>query len=476
MLNRRQISFLISALIACPSLAGAENFKPKDLENLRRIELPKVNNIRCEICADSYCSFIKADRKSQDTLIKLANMKTYGPYTFSLEKRLNKTLLIIDSKSGYVRCSVTQSKKFSTLFLGKISRKSLLNDLRAHLTHNFKISSTGEFKRRTEPIEKLIRAKKYKEASLALNKLIVRPAFNEYVRLRQADLQTLANRIPTAYLQYNLIANSSGWTGPGLRAALNAAILAYSIDGKKPSRNLIKEIRQVQSDDGDTIRLLMVKLLSHVGNLSLAFDLIDGDKVKTTKDLQRKLAKAEIRRCLLKNDPICAAVMVYRSDELYKKKSLSVLVDGSRAFLNLGLAKEAERYLQRILNARPNSSLKEVALSMLIEAFYDNAEYYRAMRSIAYYRSLFRAAPNSAKVNRYRAKILLRKNKLDRIGQLKELPLLLAAQIKRAIALQSKDKLPINSPLWAHLSQLESIQDKLAQAIKDMKAVGEKRK
>jgi hypothetical protein len=353
------------------------------------------------------------------------------------------------------------------------ARRELLAPLRRFLLMKPPLIESRRLISRVAPLEKLIaKAAKGGDRRLALRalaKLERHPAFAEYVKLRRADVALLSGLLPTAYTRYRMLSQgSAAWSGAGLYASFSASMLAYVVDGRPTPKMLNQALMAQHIQHAWRARRLLARALTHQGRLQEAFALLRDDKFKPSRERVLLLAEAMVRRCMLAATPRCAALTLYRVEKRVPKftRAGQLLLGGARAFLALGLPTEAARLAQQILRRRPPRWLQERAMALLVRAYAEGTESFRALRAAAYYLSLYgRRAPGRADVRRLQAQLLLGGGKVQRLQLRAGLPAKLAAEVKRALAIAKGALGEVDGPLFKRLASLRRAQMRLKEAL-----------
>lgn len=453
-------------LLAATASAQSAPFVPRDLREVVRIPLGQRVDRSCQPCADGFCAKLFLGRRLSPTLASLPRRR--GVYWLLRRERVDGTWLRIDTPAGAVRCQVVNTPTGSMLYIGTVHRRRVLVALKQRVKQPSSASAL------TKEIEKLLRARRYADAAVLLQRLDSKPALSDYVRLRLADLHFLRGRLPTAHARYAAVARAAGWKQAGLEAALRAATLAFAIDGRSPSKALINAVAGQAGVRGTETRRFLANLLAESGALDAALRLLYRDHDAATQSLTRRLASSAIRRCRAAKKPYCAAIAFYRAEPALKgPKASALLCESALAFLELGLPAEAQRLLQQVLRQSPERWLQERALAELVRAYADGGDAFRALGTAAYYLSLYQRAPGARVVRNLRARVLLDRGRVRHLAEKEqELPLLLAARVQRALAVSRGEA---DGPLWRRLRRLRREQEALKRQLAAIRVAGRKR-
>ncbi len=477
MTSRRSALWICLALAVPLTLSGAVEAAPFSPGQLRALVNLTLNDSLkpgpCRRCPDGLCAWFPLPKKAESLRQRLRQPRHVGRYALVLVRRMDGDRVLVASSMGPVRCQLTRVGRRTMLYLGTPTRRLLLPELRRFLLRKPPLIESKRLIGRVAGLEKMIaKAAKggdHRPALRELSKLERHPAFAEYVKLRRADVALLAGFLPTAYTRYRMLSQgSAAYSGVGLYASFSAAMLAYIVDGR-PTPKVLSQVLMAQTiQHAWRARRVLASALEYQGRLQEAFSLLRDDKLPASAHDRMRLAEAVVRRCVLAATPRCAALMVYRAeDQLVKdRRGLEVLLDGARAFLALGLPSEAARLAQQILRGKPPGWLQERAMTLLVRAYAEGNERFRALRAAAYYLSVYdRRAPGLADVKGLQAELLLQSGKVRRLHLRAGLPPKLAAEVKRALAVARGALGTIDGPLFQRLASLRQAQDRLKRAL-----------
>ena len=458
----------LSLIALAPAANAVAAPQVSELVHVQRWALklsPKVM-LSCSASFDGYAARLVIKGASRRSKKQLIGSHQIGFYRVVVRLRADGALEAIAARPALrTRCDAQRHGRRVVVLLGALDRKMWLPALLSEVKKPPRVSDK-RLRHHTARVESLINAGKFGEATDFITKLDVHPSLRDHLRLRAADVQLLLRRFPTAYRHYQTLAQRAGWdSGAGMLAALRAAQLQYAIEEHAPPAALVASVRVARGPEGEQARSRLAELLFDAGQDEAGFSLILHSSDRVSRALRQRLLWAYVRRATWRADYYGAAVALSKAGHLLEQHPVraGLLLAGARAHLELGLPADAVLLLQQVLRATKLADEREQAIRMLVSAYREAGERFRAVRAAEYYLSVFGRDAHAQSVADMRARLLLQANSPRQAAlELRALSAHTRAKVKRALARAARG--PTTGDLAARLSRVLKRQAVLARA------------
>ncbi len=472
-MDTKLLTHLILLLVVTASSPASASLKNFRILNMR-FEVKVTAS--CSVSADGMSARLKVNGLKPKHIRQVKTERKEGIYHVSFAHHMGSLLVgTIDGK-GLVRCKVLSGGKSLRVVIGTMDRRQYLKDIRRSVLKPYPKPVDTSTKAIMVGVVKLMKTGKYTEALQGLEKLHKHALLRDWVKLRKADLHFIEGRVPTAFVKYKIMSEGAETQGMQLVALARASELAWVVDGKAPPKELVKVLMQPSTPLGDYARKRLINVLSISGDLDRALALSRHNPLPGAREANNALLLALTRRLLRQGKSYDAALAYLRTRAKLHPSYLmtGVLINAGRAYLNLDLPADAAKVLQKALGATKVHSKRDKVLPMLMEAFMQSKQAYRARQTADFY--IARYPKNGTRVgDMIEARVRLRLAEGDLKGAAADLARLApgrAMKLRKLLALKqgkAEQLLKSRAKAWQGLSQLQERQERIRKQVETKK-------